>query len=211
MRKADIRGLVGRKSSGKSYLGLKWARADKHSLAVDLNFQPEFEKNALWLRTKDELLTHAKAFDRRKKQAMLWRGEKGMGPKETLLWAARFCAVVGGVTLFADECESMLPKSGEVDELLWAIIRRNRHIGGPDAKKPLGIPFIWTAVYDVNLNPELRNQSDLVAYFKGTDANYKKRLRDVFDAENVNLLMNGPQYSRLELTHEGQKFIAGPK
>lgn len=211
-RAADIVGFVGRKTSGKTFGALEESKSHKHVLRVDLNAQPDMAKGAVLINNKHALLHVAKNFNRTKKNTLLWRGEASMMPAEVFIWGLRFCVTVGGVTLFADECESMLPKLGKHDELIEALIRRNRHIGGPDPKKPLGVPFIWTACDDKEIHPRLRNQSERRYYFAGFDNNYKKNLREIFDGQMVDKLLNSPKYSKLLIdVDKGISLIEGPK
>lgn len=207
-RAAEIVGFIGRKSSGKSFEGLQEVAKHKHAIRVDLNNQPDMEKGAFLVPTVAALAHLARNFDRRKKQQILWRGEGAMSHEEKLVWAGKFATAVGGVALFADEAQLQLPKTAKPHPILADIIQKGRHIGGPDPKKPLGVPFIWTAVVDTNVTPELRNQSDRLTYFRGFDSVYKKRLYDIFDRELVDQLMSAPQYSKLVMDNQkGPSFI----
>lgn len=189
---SEIVGYIGPPGSGKTYKMLRDYASRKSAIRCDMNRQAGMADGAVTCHTRVALLSALEAG----KRLICWRGVEAE-PFPNFAFAARCAAAVNGnVLLVADECESMVPHTLNMNQVdpsigyVRTILKRGRHVN---------VDFVFSAQRPHEVNPTFRSNANRLYVFRSAEPSYKKFVGELAGKSAVEAMLALGEYQCLEI------------
>ncbi len=198
---SEITAYIGPAGEGKTFKMLRDYASRKSFIRCDMNHQAEMEKGARVIYNRAQMASELVSGARK----ICWRGVE-KDPFAGFAFAARCAAAVKGeVLLLADECESMVPHTLNMNQkdpnigYIRTVLKRGRHVH---------VDLVWTAQRPHEVNPTFRSNTAKFFIFKGMEPAYQKYVRDLAGADALKAMAGLAKYQCLEIIGGEYRIIS---